>query len=244
MNSRSLEEIASAARAASDAGHTVCNLYSEDVGSYGLDAGTTLPELLKALRREVPGVTFRLSSMSPLWFRRYQDELLALLDEGVVDKTLYCPAQSGSSRMLKVMRRGYGVDVVHEVYSAITSKILGVRLYTDFLVGHPGETEEDVEATMALSSAYPYEAVSVWAFEEREGTSAMQMTATVPEGERASRARRVAQSYLRAHWRRLGLSAREGARRLLRGELPVRSNVRLFDIQVPAKAAMEDRHAG
>lgn len=226
VKSVSLEKIVEAIEDISPNDQQILNLHSEDVGSYGLDINSSLPELLSQLHRSFPTLRFRLNTISPIWFHRYQQSLLEFLKEGVLDKSLYCPAQSGSTKVLKLMRRGYTSDIVHSVYSSLFEQVEEVRLLSDFILGHPGETEEDARETIEMVSEYPFDSLAIWAFEEREGTRAISMRDSVPFQERESRVIRAVESYLFAKDLR-ALSRDIEEQRGLSAQNSVRSNVRL-----------------
>ncbi len=226
LNPAEVAEYVEEARRSDD---DVIHLYSEDVGAWGLDRGQGLPDLLSHLHRTFPALRFRAEAISPQWFKLYQRALLDFIRAGILDRRIYCPAQSGSSSVLRAMRRGYDAAMVHDVYDALFTEVEGVELYTDFILGFPGETAADVEETALLAERYPYWDTRIWAMETRPGTRAATLAQQVPAQERERRARLVAMRYLRARWARDGLTPAEATRRFLRGQLPVRSNVALFE---------------
>lgn len=209
-------------------GQMRCNLYSEDVGAWGLDLGSNLPALLHTLHRHYPEVSFRINTVNPQWFHLFLDSLVELAKNGILDSCFYCPAQSGSTAVLRRMRRGYDAGLVDRVYNALFERLPQVQLFSDFILGTPGETLADVEETASLAERYPYTQLSIWALETREGTDAATQPDPIPAPERARRARQVAMRYLAAHWRREGIGPQEAAGRFLQAQLPLRSNVPLF----------------
>ena len=112
------------------------------------DAGCDFPQLLAEVDA-VPGVE-RIRFASPHPRHTGQRLIEAVRDLPRVCKHLHLPAQSGSTRVLKAMRRRYTRDEYLELVERIRSTIPGVSLSTDIIVGFPGETRADFEETMSL----------------------------------------------------------------------------------------------
>ena len=142
------------------------------IGSYGLDLGSSLGELLERLVRDVPRVRFRLSSLEAT---EVDDRLFALLtgEPRRVAPHLHAPLQSGSNAVLRRMgRHWYSTDS----YASAVERILGATrvfgLGADVIAGFPGETERDHEATLALVDRLPFNYLHVFPFSLRPGTPA------------------------------------------------------------------------
>ena len=95
---------------------------------------------------------------------------------------LHLPVQSGSDRMLKVMGRGYTADQYRRIIAQVRERTPGLGLTTDVIVGYPGETEEDYQATYKLLEEVEFDNAFIFRYSPREGTRAAKEKANeVPE---------------------------------------------------------------
>ena len=181
-------------RALAKAGYLDVTLTGVDIGHYGWDLypRTTLAALLRELA-EVEGLRWlRLSSVLPSYFT---PELFdAVTTVPVMAPHLHLPLQSGSDRVLRLMRRPYHTGMYQALVDRLSAAIPDLGLGADVIVGHPGETEEDFEATMRVVEALPFSSLHVFAYSDRKGTEAARradhVTAAVIR-ERSGRLRRL-----------------------------------------------------
>ena len=123
----------------------------QDVICYGLDIGTTLPELIKRILDEVDGEYFiRIGMLEPSLTLKYLDELIKIYKDERVFKYLHLPLQSGSNKVLKLMQRKYSVEDYIEIVSKFRKVFPQLNIATDIIVGFPGETEEDFNHTIEV----------------------------------------------------------------------------------------------
>jgi len=95
---------------------------------------------------------------------------------------LHLPVQSGSDRMLKVMGRGYTADQYRRIIGQVRERTPGLGLTTDVIVGYPGETEEDYQATYKLLEEVEFDNAFIFRYSPREGTrAAKEKVNEVPE---------------------------------------------------------------
>ena len=181
-------------RALAAAGYRDVTLTGVDIGHYGwdLDPRTTLAALLRSLA-EVTGLRWlRLSSVLPSYFT---PELLdAVTTLPVMAPHLHLPLQSGSDRMLRLMRRPYHTGMYRALVDRLAAAIPGLGLGADVIVGHPGETEDDFETTLRFVEALPFSSLHVFAYSDRKGTEAAgrpDHVATSTVRERSRRLRRL-----------------------------------------------------
>jgi tRNA-2-methylthio-N6-dimethylallyladenosine synthase len=142
--------------------------------------------LLEAVH-EVPGIErIRFASPHP---RHVTDRLLrAIADLPKVCKHLHLPVQSGSSKVLKVMRRRYSRESYLDLVDCIRAAVPGITLTTDMIVGFPGETEVDFNDTLSLTARVRYHSMFSFKYSERPNTLASKRYADdVPEGEKTRR---------------------------------------------------------
>lgn len=144
-----------------------------------------LPRLLEAVSL-VPGIRrIRFTSGHPTGCSA---EIARAMGEipGVCDH-LHLPVQSGSDRILKMMRRGYTADDYLAAVRRLRESVPTLALTSDVIVGFPGETEEDFEATRRLMAAARFDNAFIFKYSPREGTPAAGMEDDVPEVEKLRR---------------------------------------------------------
>ena len=100
---------------------------------------------------------------------------------------LHLPVQSGSSRVLRAMRRGYDRAAYLGKIEALRARMPEMRFGTDVIVGFPGETTAEFEETLTLLDAVRFDTVYSFVYSERPGTAAVGLGGSVPGGERFRR---------------------------------------------------------
>jgi tRNA-2-methylthio-N6-dimethylallyladenosine synthase len=204
------EIVAEVTRLAQD-GVKELTLLGQNVNSWGRDLlpelHTEFGELLRACDA-IDGIErIRFTSPHPKDFRRPVIEAMA--ECAAVCEQIHLPLQSGSARILKAMRRTYSperyVKLVDELRAAIPDLALG----TDIIVGFPGETDADFEATLALVEAVRYDSAFTFVYSPRAGTEAAALPDQVPHEVKIERMERLVETVQRiAHennQRRVGL---------------------------------------
>uniref|UniRef100_A0A8C9VX59 Mitochondrial tRNA methylthiotransferase CDK5RAP1 n=1 Tax=Scleropages formosus TaxID=113540 RepID=A0A8C9VX59_SCLFO len=132
--------------------------------------GLRFADLLDRVSLVDPEMRVRFTSPHP---KDFPDEVLHLIQERAnICRQLHLPAQSGSSRVLQAMRRGYTRDAYLELVANIRKIIPGVSLSSDFIVGFCGETEEDHEQTLSLVKEVGYSVGFLFAYSMRKKTHA------------------------------------------------------------------------
>jgi tRNA-2-methylthio-N6-dimethylallyladenosine synthase len=104
---------------------------------------------------------------------------------------LHLPVQSGSDRMLKAMRRGYTVEAYLAKVARLRELVPDVMLSTDIIVGFPGETAEDFEATRALMAGIEFDSAFIFKYSPRPGTEAAGWADDVPRAVKEARNREL-----------------------------------------------------
>jgi tRNA-2-methylthio-N6-dimethylallyladenosine synthase len=173
------ELLAEAARLAGDGVREV-TLLGQNVNSYGRDlpAGERISfaMLLEALDA-IDGIErIRYTSPHPKDIR--EDVIRAHAELPSLCEHIHLPLQSGSSRILKAMRRTYTRERYLDRVAQIREHVPDCALTTDIIVGFPGETEEDFEQTLSLAEEVGFDGAFTFLFSPRRGTEA----ATVTEG--------------------------------------------------------------
>jgi tRNA-2-methylthio-N6-dimethylallyladenosine synthase len=171
------------------AGGTVeVTLLGQTIDSYGkgLTPRVDLGGLLRRVHDEVPGLRrIRFITSHPSFVRDSLIDALAELPR--VCKYLHMPAQSGSDRVLKAMRRGYTVARYEEIVAKLRAKVPGVEIASDWIVGFPGESAEDFERSVALMERVRFQNSFVFKYSPRPGTDAAALEDDVPEEEKKRR---------------------------------------------------------
>ncbi len=185
---RSKAEILTEVRDAADRGRREVQLLGQIVNHYQApdDPSCDFAGLLEAVHM-VPGVErIRFASPHP---RHVTERLLrALAELPKVCKHLHLPVQSGSSRILKVMRRRYTRDSYLDLLDRVRAAVPGIALTTDMIVGFPGETAADFDDTLSLTARVRYHSMFSFKYSERPNTLASKRYADdVAEGEKTQR---------------------------------------------------------
>ena len=145
-----------------------------------------LPRLLELVAREVPEVRrLRFTSGHP---SGVTDELVRAMREiPAVCPHLHLPMQSGSDRILKEMRRGYDSARYLAAVRRLREGVPDIAITTDIIVGYPGETEEDFEATRRVMEEAGFDNAFVFKYSPRPGTPSSLLEDDVPDAEKRRR---------------------------------------------------------
>lgn len=150
-------------------------LTSTDNGCYGLDIGTTLPDLVSQVA-EIPGdFAVRVGMMNPMYMPRIRDGLAESFESHKVYKFLHIPVQAGSDRVLNDMKRGHTAGTFRDVVKRFRTKFGRFTISTDIIVGFPTETEEDFVETIELLKETKPDVVNLSRYSQRPGTKAAEM---------------------------------------------------------------------
>jgi tRNA-2-methylthio-N6-dimethylallyladenosine synthase len=168
-------------------------LLGQNVNSYGRDLlpeiRTDFGELLRACDA-VDGIErIRFTSPHPKDFRRPVIE--AMTDCAAVCEHAHLPLQSGSTRILKAMRRTYNRERYLRLAEEMRAAIPDLALTTDLIVGFPGETDEDFEQTVTAVEQVGYDSAFTFVFSPRHGTEAATMPDQVPDEVKQERIERL-----------------------------------------------------
>lgn len=129
--------------------HHFINIIAEDVGSYGTDQSTSLPELLKELDLNTANkkVKWMIDGLQPNYCSSFKDALISLLAKGRIT-ALSIPVQSGSRRILDLMNRKSDVEEFIATIKEFKKTNPGLYLQGIFIVGFPTETDQDLDQTI------------------------------------------------------------------------------------------------
>jgi tRNA-2-methylthio-N6-dimethylallyladenosine synthase len=181
-------------------GQTV-NSYRDPESNEPASAESEFPQLLRQIAESVPElVRLRYTSPHP---RHLTPALIEAHRElPVLARHVHMPVQSGSDRVLKRMIRRYTSSEYIERVSALRERVPGVTLSTDVIVGFPGETEADFQATLALVDRVGFAGLFGFKYSQRPGTPALKFADDVSEEEKSARLAalfELADAYRRNH---------------------------------------------
>jgi tRNA-2-methylthio-N6-dimethylallyladenosine synthase len=150
-------------------------LLGQNVNTYGVEFGDrgAFAKLLRSCG-EIEGLErVRFTSPHPAAFT--EDVIDAMAETANVMPQLHMPLQSGSDSILKAMKRSYRSDRYLGILDSVRSKIPNAAITTDIIVGFPGETEEDFQATMDVVRAARFAMAYTFQYSKRPGTPAAEM---------------------------------------------------------------------
>ena len=168
-------------------------LLGQNVNSWGRDLAPTLRtefgELLRACNR-VEGIErIRFTSPHPKDFR--EPVIAALAECAAVCEHIHLPLQSGSSRILKAMRRTYTRERYLALVDRLRDAIPDLALGTDIIVGFPGESEADFGETLEVVEQVGFDSAFTFVYSPRSGTEAAAMAGQIPDETKRERMERL-----------------------------------------------------
>jgi tRNA-2-methylthio-N6-dimethylallyladenosine synthase len=202
--SRRSDAILSEARRLADLGYSEIQLLGQTVNSYR-DPGPRKLNFVGLLLEvaAVPGIRrVRFTTSHPNDFTR---EIVRAIDETpALCNHIHLPVQSGSTPILKSMLRTYTRDEYLEKIDWIRAARRPISITSDIIIGFPGETDSDFEATLSLLDRVQYDGVYSFKYSPRPNTSAQSMADAIPEEEKS---RRLA--VLMEHQRQIQIASNE-----------------------------------
>jgi tRNA-2-methylthio-N6-dimethylallyladenosine synthase len=186
------------------AGVREITLLGQNVNSWGRDLApelrTEFGELLRACDA-VEGIErIRFTSPHPKDFRR--PVIAAMAECASVCEHAHLPLQSGSSRVLKSMRRTYSRERYLKLVDELRAVIPDLALTTDLIVGFPGETEPEFEETLAAVEEVGFDGAFTFVYSPRAGTEAASMADQIPDEVKHERIERLVEVVQRVAARR------------------------------------------
>ncbi|HXQ01158.1 MAG TPA: tRNA (N6-isopentenyl adenosine(37)-C2)-methylthiotransferase MiaB [Solirubrobacteraceae bacterium] len=177
--SRPRDELVAEVQSMADDGVREVTLLGQNVNSYGRDLrvegkSETFANLLRQLDA-IDGIDrIRYTSPHPKDMR--EDVIRAHAELASVCEHIHLPLQSGSSRILKAMRRTYDRERYLDRVALIREHVPDAAITTDIIVGFPGESEEDFEQTLQVTEQVGYDSAFTFIFSPRRGTEAAEIT--------------------------------------------------------------------
>jgi threonylcarbamoyladenosine tRNA methylthiotransferase MtaB len=190
LRSRPPEDVLAYFAAALAAGRRSFDLIADDAGAYGQDLGITIVDLLGQIFARPEHFCLNLIDINPQWLVRYGDALCRLLAANT-GRTGECrvPTQSGSSAVLRRMRRQYTADEARGALRRLRAAAPGVQLTTQVIIGFPGETMDEFQETIEFCQATAFDGIRLFRYSDRPGTCSSTMPDKVPGREIRRRVR-------------------------------------------------------
>jgi tRNA-2-methylthio-N6-dimethylallyladenosine synthase len=191
--SRPASEIIAEVRNLQALGYKEIHLIGQNVNSYrprvedGLDGfkgATPFCRLLRAVAATgMPRIKFTTS-----FPRDFHPDIVSAIEENPnLCDWIHLPVQSGSDRVLKLMRRGHTRNDYWQRIDRVKNSSRRLSLTSDIIVGFPGETDEDFRQTLALVEQCEYDSLYIFKYSKRAGTPAATFTDSVPDQEKTAR---------------------------------------------------------
>lgn len=186
-----LNEIIHDVKQYAEKGYKEIILLGQNVNSYGKDFknGDNFAKLLEEICKVEGDFLVRFISPHP---RDFSDEVIDVIAKNdKIAKSLHLPLQSGSTRILKMMNRGYTKEQYIALAEKIKERIPGVALTADIIVGFPGETEEDFLDTLDVVKRIQFENSFMFMYSIRQGTKAADMDEQIDSEVKKERLQRL-----------------------------------------------------
>lgn len=183
-----LHEIVQDVKKYTEKGYKEILFLGQNVNSYGSDLADETDNFAKLLREsaKIEG-DFWIKYVSP-HPKDFTDEVIeAIADNSKIARMLHLPLQSGSTKILNAMNRGYTKEEFITLAKKIKEKIPDIGLTTDIIVGFPGETDEDFQDTMDVVNEVGFENAFMFMYSKRSGTPAATMEEQVEEQVKSER---------------------------------------------------------
>ncbi len=174
-------------------GYNEFTILGDDPGCYGIDVDRTLPELLQALfavaaeaeqSRGDSGssgkpIVFHLNEIHPKYLIPYSEKFLAMERFASV-RSILCPIQSGSNRILDLMQREHTAEQFERAVKNIRAQQPRTFFHTQMIVGFPSETEEDFQQTLDLVARCRFDSVVIFPYDDKNRTGSSLLQEKIP----------------------------------------------------------------
>ncbi|HSC88510.1 MAG TPA: 30S ribosomal protein S12 methylthiotransferase RimO [Polyangiaceae bacterium] len=191
QRSRSMDDVVREVERLVDAGVLEVNLVSQDTIAYGRDRddGANLPELVQRIA-DVPGL--RWLRIFYLYPEKMTDRMIELIsDHPVIVPYVDMPLQHAADGMLRRMRRGHGGKRLYELVERMKKRIDGLTFRTAFIVGHPGETDQEFEELLDFVRFAEFDRVGVFHYSDEPEARAYEIDGKVDPKVARARAKKL-----------------------------------------------------
>ena len=183
LKSRTINEIIDAIKDGIERGYKLFGLNSDDASAYGTDINSSLQELLNEIIKIKEDIYFSIPEFNPNGINK--EIINCLKDKRFIYITV--PIQSGSQRILNLMKRPYKINNVIKNIKEIKTNNKKIKINTHVIVGFPGETEEDFNKTLEIIKLGLFDRVKVFMYNDRPNTEASIMENKISNEEKIRR---------------------------------------------------------
>jgi threonylcarbamoyladenosine tRNA methylthiotransferase CDKAL1 len=153
-------------------------LTSEDTGAYGRDIKSSISILLRAILAAIedyPQVMLKVGMTNPPYILEHIDTMCEVLNHPQVFSIIHIPIQSGSNKILGLMKREYTAEDFNFLVEKLRTNVPGMTVATDIICGFPYETDEDFRMTYNVVDNFRFAVMNTTQFYPRPGTPAAKM---------------------------------------------------------------------
>lgn len=161
-------------------------LTGDDIGAYGLDQGSSFPELLDKLTKNSGEYEIAIQNLNPIWIVRYIDDLEIILKKQKI-KNIEIPIQSGSSRLLRLMNRYSDVEKTKNAILRMKTSYPNIWMCTHYILGFPTEIEEEVEESLSFIKECRFSEGYIFPFSLKSGSQAEKIKPFISKEETSKR---------------------------------------------------------
>ena len=189
IQSKPIDKVTEEFKEGVDKGYTDFMVIGDDVGAFGQDNGVNVTDLLSALllvleksQKTGENKIFRLNidEFNPRWIIKFKESLTDILKSEHISSIL-CPLQSGSDRVLKLMKRGHDAKSFVDCIINIRQLNSKISLNTQLIIGFPTETEDDFTKSLELVKQAGFNSVILFPYDDKENTEASKIFPKIPE---------------------------------------------------------------
>jgi tRNA A37 methylthiotransferase MiaB len=182
LQSKPIKDVIKEYKKGLENGYKTIVLVSDDSGSYGIDINSSFPELLDELTKTPGDYKIIIRDFNARWLVKYIDELEEIFKRGKID-CIDIPIQSGSPRILKLMRRYSDIKKTKDALLRLKNFSPNMLINTHYILGFPSETLEDFKETISFLTDIKFNAIIVFPFSEKSGTKAEEITPKISKSE-------------------------------------------------------------
>jgi len=169
LKSKSVEVCIGEFKDSIEKGYKKFFITADDIGSYGIDIGTTFIHLLDEIIKIDKNFTIGIESLRPLWIVKFSKDLERLVKTGKIE-FIGCSVQSGSAKILKKMNRYSDTKKIKESILKIKKSYPEIVLITEIIVGFPTETSFDFEKTLDFFKEVKFDLGYIYRYSDRAGS--------------------------------------------------------------------------
>jgi len=183
LKSKSISIILDEMNAGLRAGYNKFEFIADDCGCYGLDLKTDFGALLDKISEIDDSFSLEIHYIEPSRFLKHFDNIINLAKRKKIDH-INIPLQTGSQRILKLMKRAYDILEVADHVKKLRESFK-VHISSDIIIGFPTETREEFRETLNISGAF--DLVELFLYSPRHGTEASKIQGQLPKEEMSFR---------------------------------------------------------